>query len=183
MSATTATTTTTWEIDAAHTDVEFLARHLMVTKVKGSIPVSSGQIVFNESDMTKSTVNVTFDLANITSRDEKRDAHLRSADFFDIEHYPQATFTSTKVTAIEGDQFSVTGDLTIRGITKPVTMKATFNGTSKSPWNTEVASFSAVTTINREDWGLTWNVGLESGGVLVGKEIKLSIEAEAIKQQ
>ena len=182
MSATATSTTTIWAIDTAHTQVEFTAKHLMFTKVKGTLPVKSGTINWDEADFTNSSVEVVFDLANLSTSDEKRDAHLRSADFFDVENFGQATFTSTRVSPLKGDQFEVAGDLTIRGVTKPVVLKSTFNGTGKSPWGTEVASFSAETAINREDWGLTWNVGLETGGVLVGKEIKLAIESEAIKQ-
>jgi polyisoprenoid-binding protein YceI len=176
------TTTSVWAIDASHSLVEFTAKHLMFTKVKGTIPVSSGRIIRDEEDFTNSTVEVTLDVTRLASGDEKRDAHLRSADFFDVENHGEATFVSTHVSPLKGDEFVVTGDLTIRGVTRPVDLKATFNGVGKSPWGTEVGSFSAETTLNREDFGLTWNVGLEAGGVLVGKEIKLSIEAEAIKQ-
>ena len=166
-----------YALDPAHTHVGFLARHLVVTKVRGNFQKVEARIRSGET-LGASGVDVTIDVASLDSRDEKRDAHLRSADFFDVEHFPTMTFRSTGVEAAGEGRYAVTGDLTIRDQSHPVTLDVEFLGSEKTPWGTSVAVISASTEIDREQWGLTWNVALESGGVLVSKKIQLEIEAE-----
>jgi polyisoprenoid-binding protein YceI len=175
-------TTTTWEIDTSHTVAEFGVKHLMVSTTKGRFSDVTGTIELDESDVTRSRVDVSIGVASITTHDERRDAHLKSDDFFAADTYPKLTFTSTKVEANGEDRLNVTGDLTIRGVTRPVTLDVEFNGRATSPWGAEVIAYSAQTTINRKDFGLNWNLALEAGGVTVGEKVKISIDAEAIKQ-
>ncbi len=171
-----------WEIDPAHTLVEFSAKHMMVTTVRGRFSGVKGSIELNDVDPTKSSVTAEIDAGSLDTRTEQRDNHLRSADFLDVEHHPTITFRSTKVDHGRGDHYTVVGDLTIRGTTRPVTLDATLNGKGKTPYGTEVVGFSAETTINRKDWGLNWNVALEAGGLLVGDTIKIVLEVEAVRQ-
>ena len=182
MSTTAATTptVTTWNIDPAHSHVEFAVKHLMISTVKGRFAVVQGTIVTDESDPAKGRVEVAIDADSIDTREAQRDAHLKSADFFDVEKFPKLTFTSTKI-AGDGDSFTLTGDLTIHGVTRPVTLDVTSEGRGKDPWGGERAGFSATTRINRSVFGLTWNVLLETGGLTVGDEIKISIDAELVK--
>ena len=173
-------TKTTWKIDPSHTIVEFSAKHLMISTVKGRITDIEGTIVADEDELTNSSVDVTLKAASIDTRTEQRDHHLRSPDFLHAEQFPVITFRSTK---IEGDRedFSLTGDLTIREVTKPITLKVTFEGQTKDPWGGERIGFSASGKIDRRDFGLTWNQLLETGGAVVGNEIKIAVEVEAIK--
>ena len=166
-------------LEPSHTEVGFLARHLMVSKVRGNFEKFEGKITVGET-LAVSGVEVTIDVASLNSRDEKRDTHLRSAEFFDVEKHPTMTFRSTAVTAAAGGHFAVTGDLTVRDQTHPVILDVAYLGAEKSPWGTSVAVVSASAEIDREQWGLTWNVALESGGVLVSKKIQLEIEAEIV---
>jgi polyisoprenoid-binding protein YceI len=167
----------TYVIDTAHSTVEAVARHLMVTKVRGRFTEFSGQITVAE-DVTASTVEVDIDAASITTASADRDAHLRSPDFLDVETYPTLRFRSTGVTPA-GDGWRLAGDLTIRGVTRPVVLDMAFLGSSVDPWGSSKVSFSATTEIDREDFGMTWNQGLEAGGVLVGKSLKIEIEIQA----
>jgi len=182
MPVVTTSTKSTWAIDPGHTVAEFGVKHLMVSTVKGRFTEVSGAIELDEGDISRSRVDVAINVASINTHDEKRDAHLRSDDFFAAEQYPQITFASTKVEPNGKDRLNVTGDLTIRGVTLPVTLDVDVNGRATSPWGSEVIAYSAETTINRKDFGLTWNIALEAGGVTVGDKVKISIEAEAIKQ-
>lgn len=175
-------TRTTWAIDPSHTTVEFAVKHMMFTTVKGRFSGVSGTIELDEANIANSSVTAEIDATTIDTRDEKRDAHLKSADFFDVEKYPTITFKSTRVEPTSGGELRVVGDLTIHGVTREVVLNATFNGQGKNPWGNIVAGFEATTKINRKDFGLEWNVALETGGVLVGDEIKISIDVEAIKQ-
>lgn len=176
-------TKTVWAIDPAHTDVQFAVRHMMLSSTKGHFPGVSGTIVLDENDLTNSSVEVEIDAATIDTRDANRDTHLKSADFLDAEKFPKLTYKSTSITQIDEETYEVNGDLTIKDITRPVVLTTNFNGRGKSPWGIEVLSFSAETTINRKDWGLTWNVALETGGWVVGDKLKISIEVEANLQQ
>jgi polyisoprenoid-binding protein YceI len=178
----TATATATWTIDQSHSLAEFSVRHMMVSTVKGSFQTISGAVVLDEADLTNSSIEATIDTASITTRDEKRDEHLRSADFFEAAVFPTITFASTGITRRGGDDYDVAGNLTIKGVTRPVTLKTTFNGIGTSPWGTSVAGFEAHTEISRKDFGLEWNVALETGGVLVGDKVKIHLEIEVIKQ-
>jgi polyisoprenoid-binding protein YceI len=178
----TETTISTWAIDASHTTAEFGVKHLMVSTVKGRFSKLEGTVNLDESDITRSSVSVTIDVASVDTRDEGRDAHLRSADFFDVENYPTMTFKSTRVEPNGKDRLKITGDLTIRDITRPVVLESEFGGRGGTPWGTEVISYSAETTISRKDWNMEFNIPLDGGGVVVGDKVKISIEFEAIKQ-
>ncbi|MDX6235149.1 MAG: hypothetical protein QOH68_4316 [Nocardioidaceae bacterium] len=178
---TTTPTTGTYAIDPSHAHVGFKARHLVVAKVRGSFNDVSGTVEIAE-DPLQSSVQVEVQLASIDTRDETRDGHLRSADFFDVENHPTMTFRSTGLRADGGDRYELDGELTVRGITRPLTLHVTFDGTAQDPWGGERAVFSATGKVNREDFGLTWNQALETGGVLVGKDIEIEIEAEAVRQ-
>ena len=172
----------TWNLDLSHSEVNFAVKHMMISTVRGKFNKFSGTIDFNEADPTHSSIDVSIDVASIDTRDEKRDGHLKSGDFFDVEKFPAITFKSTKVEKVSDSTAKVTGDLTIRGVSRPVVLDVTYAGQAKSPWGTTSAGFSASTKISRKDWGLTWNVALETGGVLVGEDISIAIEAELVKQ-
>jgi polyisoprenoid-binding protein YceI len=171
---------TQWKLDATHTSVEFSAKHLMITTVKGRIADVEGTIEIDEKNPRNSSVEAVLKAASIDSRTTQRDDHLRSGDFLNVEKFPEIRFRSTK---IEGgrEEFKLTGDLTIRDVTKPITLDVTFEGETKDPWGGERAGFSAKGKIDRRDFGLTWNQVLEAGGVAVGNEIKINVEVEAIK--
>lgn len=182
MSTSTATTTNTLVIDNSHSTAEFVVKHMMFSKVRGNFERMSGVIIFDEQNVGNSSVEVEIETASISTRDAGRDQHLRNADFFDAESYPTITFRSTRVEA-DGDDFKVTGDLTMHGVTREVVLDAELNGRGNSPMGGfEVLSFSANTKINRSDFGLTWNAALETGGVLVSEDVKISLEIEAIPQ-
>jgi polyisoprenoid-binding protein YceI len=183
MSTTTQNALSTWTIDQSHSLAEFSVRHMMVSTTRGQFQTVEGSLQINESDLTQSSVDVTIDVASLTTRDEKRDEHLRSADFFDATTFPTITFKSTGIEQKKSDKYLVHGDLTIRGVTRPVVLETEFNGFGTSPWGQTVAGFEADTEISRKDFGLEWNVALETGGVLVGDKVKIHIEVEAIKQQ
>jgi len=170
----------TFTIDPTHTRVGFVARHLMVSKVRGSFTDVSGEIVVTE-DPTASTASVTIQAASIDTGVADRDNHLRSGDFLDVEKFPQLTIRSTGLEVTE-DGFQLRGELTIKDVTREVTLDAEFEGVARSPWGQEVIGFTATTEIDREDFGITWNQALETGGVLVGKKVKVEIELEAIRQ-
>ena len=174
-------THSTWQIDPTHSLVEFSVRHLMFSTVKGRFTSIKGTILDAGDTPTLSSVDVEIDAASVNTGDDKRDAHLRGADFFDVEHFPTITFKSTRIVGSR-DEFTLIGDLTLHGVTREVSLDATLNGTGVSPFGQTVAAFSAQTKINRKDWGLNWNVALETGGVLVSDQFKVEIELEAVKQ-
>jgi polyisoprenoid-binding protein YceI len=171
---------TQWKLDPTHTLVEFSAKHLMITTVKGRIADVEGTIDIDEKNPRNSSVEAVLKAASIDSRTTQRDDHLRSGDFLNVEKYPEIRFRST---SIEGDnkKFKLTGELTIRDVTKPITLDVEFEGQTKDPWGGERAGFSAKGKIDRRDFGLTWNQVLEAGGVAVGNEIKINVEVQAIK--
>jgi polyisoprenoid-binding protein YceI len=175
-----ATTKTTWKLDPSHTLVEFSAKHLMITTVKGRITDVEGTIVIDERNPRNSSVEATLKAVSIDTRTEQRDQHLRSADFLNAELFPEIRFRSTK---IEGDKdsFKLTGDLTIRDVTRPVTLDIQFEGQQTDPWGGERVGFSGSGKIDRRDFGLTWNQALETGGVVVGNDVKINLEVEAVK--
>jgi polyisoprenoid-binding protein YceI len=174
-----------WKLDPAHTSADFSARHMMITTVRGGFRNISGTIDFDPEHPENASVEATIDTTTMSSTGVvDRDNHLRSPDFLDVEKYPTITFKSTKVEPYDGGtKAKVTGDLTIKDVTRPVTLDVEYLGQSKSPWGTTNAGFSASTKINREDFGLTWNVALETGGWLVGKDITLNLDVEAIKAE
>jgi len=173
---------TTWKLDPSHTLVEFSAKHLMITTVKGRFTDVEGFIHADDKNIANSSVEATLKAVSIDTRTEQRDNHLRSADFLEVEKYPEITFRSTRIEGTK-KEFKLTGDLTIRGVTKPVTLDVTFEGQTKDPWGGERIGFSASGKIDRRDFGLTWNVVLEAGGLTVGNDIKINIEVEAVKVQ
>ena len=175
-----ATTKTTWKLDPSHTLVEFSAKHLMITTVKGRITDVEGTIVMDEKNPRNSSVEATLKAVSIDTRTEQRDQHLRSADFLNAELFPEIKFRSTK---IEGDKdsFKLTGDLTIRDVTRPITLDIRFEGKQTDPWGGERIGFSGSGKIDRRDFGLTWNQALETGGVVVGNDVKINLEVEAVK--
>ncbi len=171
----------TYTLDPAHTTAEFVGRHLMITKVRGRFTDFSGEVVIGEKP-EDSSVEVTIQAASVSSGDDKRDGHLRSADFLDVEKYPTITFRSTRVDVGSEGTAKVTGDLTVKDVTRPVTLDVEFDGAQGDPWGGQRLGFSASTEIDREDWGLTWNVALETGGMLVGKKIRLEFNVQAVKK-
>ncbi len=170
----------TWVLDPSHSEVSFSVRHMMISKVRGTFAVKSATIVAPENPL-EARVEASVDVASIDTKDEGRDNHLRSADFFDVETYPTLEFVSTGV-RYEGGDFLVDGDLTIRGVTKPVTFELEFGGFGTDPWGNYKAGATAKTVINREDFGLTWNAALETGGVLVGKDVTITLDLQGSLQ-
>jgi polyisoprenoid-binding protein YceI len=185
MSTLTATQTpisTVWKIDASHSQIEFSVRHLMISNVKGRFAGFEGAVRFDESDPSAADVEVTIDVSTVDTREAQRDAHLRSADFFDVEKYPQIVFKGKRITDRRGNEFTLVGDLTIHGVTREIALDVTEEGRGKDPWGGERAGFAATTTIKRSDFGLTWNQALETGGVIVGDAVKIGLELELIKR-
>lgn len=180
MTAPTATATNTWKLDPSHSSVEFSAKHMMFTTVKGRFGEVEGTVEINGDSPESAEVRATMKAASIDTRSEQRDGHLRSPDFLDVENFPEVTFKSTKI-AGNKDQFTITGDLTIRSTTKPVTLDVTYEGTGIDPWGGERLGFSASAKIDRREFGLTWNQALEAGGVLVSNDIKLHIDAQLVR--
>ena len=171
----------TWSIDPGHAEVGFVGRHLVFTKVRGRFRGVEGAVVIGD-DPADTTVDVVIDVASVDSGDETRDDHLRSAELFDVATFPTVTFTNARVTGQDGATFTVVGDLTIKGVTRRVVLDAEYLGFQADPWGGERAIFSAAGDVNREDFGVTWNMVLETGGVLVSKEIRLEIEVELVRQ-
>jgi polyisoprenoid-binding protein YceI len=182
MVAQTSIQTSTWALDSAHTQAEFAVKHMVFTTVKGHFSNITGTIKFDEGNWANSSVEVTIPVSTVTTNDAKRDAHLKSPDFFDSENNPNITFKSTSIEKKGSDRLKIAGDLSIRGVTKPVVLDATYNGQGQTPFGTTVIAFSAFTKINRKDYNVNFDVPLEGGGFLVGEEIKISIEVEAVKQ-
>ncbi|MCL6452557.1 MAG: YceI family protein [Alicyclobacillus sp.] len=168
-----------WTVDLAHSSVEFLVKHMVVSKVRGNFEDFSAVIEADPEDLTDARIEFTVNTASVSTRSEDRDKHLRSADFFDCDNHPAMTFKATKIERKSPGEYHVTGDLTIRGVTKPETFIVTYEGQGKNPWGVLVAAFSARGTINRSDYGLTWNAALEAGGVLVGDQVQVSLDIQA----
>lgn len=179
--ATAVGTGTTWSIDPAHSHLEFAVRHLMISTVKGRFGIVRGTVRSDDADPANGQVEIEIDADSIDTHEPQRDAHLRSADFFDVEKFPKLTFRSTRITDVSGDGFTLIGDLTIHGVTREVTLDVTSEGRGKDPWGGERAGFSATTRIKRSDFGLTWNQALETGGFVVGDDIKVSLDVELVK--
>lgn len=171
-----------WQLDTAHSHVQFTVKHMMISKVRGQFDKFEVSVEFNEQDPALSSVEARIDAASINTNDAQRDAHLKSPDFLDAENYPYITFTSKRIEKVGENHGRITGDLTIRGITKEVVLDVEYAGQLRNPWGMMVAGASARTKVNRKDWGLTWNQALETGGLLVGEEITIDIELELVKQ-
>jgi len=178
---TTSTGTRTYRIDKAHSEAIFQVRHL-VTKVRGRFTDFEGTIAYNEANPEQSSVNFTIQATSIDTAEADRDKHLRTPDFFHVEQFPTITFHSKRITRRSGDNFDVTGDLTMHGVTKEIVLPVAHMGKAKDPWGGERVGFEAETTINRKDFGLNWNAMLEAGGFLVGDEVKVSLEIQAVAQ-
>ncbi len=175
-------TTTTWNIDPVHTTAEFKVRHMMITNVKGQFTGVTGVLTLDEQDITKSHVEASIDAASINTREPDRDTHLKSADFLDVEKFPTLTFASTRVTRTGEGEVEVEGDLTIHGVTRKVEFFVEGpTPPGKDPWGNTRIGWTATTKINRKDFGLTWNAALETGGILVGDEVTITFDVEAIK--
>lgn len=167
-----------WQIDQAHSTIGFEVKHMMVSKVKGQFTNYSADVeVDNLEDLTSANIEITIDATSINTNNGDRDNHLKSAEFFDIEQFPDIKFKSTQITK-DGDDYKIAGDLTIKDVTKPVVFDVEYGGKGTNPWGVEVYGFEAETKIDREEFGLTWNAALETGGVLVGKDIKIKVELE-----
>jgi len=182
MSTTTQTlpATGTWTLDASHSEVGFSVRHLGISKTRGRFGAFSGTLQIDAENPSNSSVEVEIDASSIDTKDAGRDEHLRGADFFDVESHPTLAFRSTAVRG-DGADWVVEGELTIRGVTRPVVLETELVGLEKDPWGNERVGFAATTEVNREDFGLTWNAALETGGVLVGKNVKIHLDVEAVK--
>lgn len=179
------TNKTTWQIDPTHSSVELAVKHMMFTTVRGRFNDVMGTIELDEQNPANSTVNVEIAAASLDTGVADRDGHLRSADFLDVETHPTLTFVSKRIEgafAKEGDAFRITGDLSIRGVTKEVTLEGTFEGTGKDPWGGTRAGARATAKIDRRDWGLVWNQTLETGGILVANDVRIDLEVQAVKQ-
>jgi polyisoprenoid-binding protein YceI len=173
--------TGTYTIDAAHSRFGFVARHAMVTKVRGAFNEFDGKAVIDGDDPAKSSVSVTLQVASVDTRNAQRDGHLRTNDFLDVETYPTITFNSTEITHEGGNDFVVTGDLTIKDVTRPISIPLEFQGAAKDPFGNDRIGFEGSVVINRKDWGITWNAALETGGVLVSEKVTLEFEISAVK--
>ena len=175
--------TTTWKIDPAHSAAEFKVKHMMISNVRGKFSGLGGTLTFDEGDVSKSKVEASIPLATINTGDEQRDGHLKSADFFDAEKFPAMTFVSTAIAQKEPGELAVTGELTLHGVTKPVTFAV--EGPSlpgKDPWGNTRVGISATAKINRKEFGLTWNAALETGGMLVGEDVTITLDVQFTKQ-
>ena len=169
-----------WTFDPTHSGIHFAVRHLMISKVRGSFTKWTGTFEYDDKDPTKSQIAVTIDAASIDTKEAQRDGHLKSADFFDVEKFPSITFKSTSI-AKDGEDWKLNGDLTIHGVSKPVSLHVESHGQGKDPWGNERAGFSVKTSISRKEFGLHWNQALEAGGVVVGDKVEIECDVEAIK--
>jgi polyisoprenoid-binding protein YceI len=171
-----------WTVDTTHSSIDFTIRHMMIAKVKGSFHTFEAHIEADPTDLTTAHVQFSVDLSSIDTRNNDRDTHLRSDDFFDVNQHPKMTFQSTEIIRTGEGEYDVTGKLTIHGVTRSETFAVTFEGSGKDPWGNEKVGFSGQGSIKRSDYGLTYNSALETGGVLIGDEVKVSIDIEASRQ-
>lgn len=170
-----------WAVDVSHSAIDFSVKHMMIAKVKGSFHSFEAQISADPADLTTADIAFQIDLSSVDTRNGDRDAHLKSADFFDVENHPKLLFKATKIVSKGDGEYEVTGDVTLHGVTRQETFAVTYEGAGKDPWGNEKAGFSATGSLKRSDYGLTYNAVLETGGVLIGDEVKVSIEIEAAK--
>jgi polyisoprenoid-binding protein YceI len=171
-----------WKFDTVHSHVSFSVRHLMISRVHGSFKTWTGTLETDDADFKNAKLDVSIDAASVDTKEPQRDEHLRSADFFDVANHPKLTFESTAVERVDPEHFKVTGNLTIHGVTKPETLDVEHFGRQKDPWGGERAGFSAKTSIDRKDFGLTFNMPLDGGGFMVGDKIEITIDVEAVKE-
>ncbi|MCI3922264.1 YceI family protein [Paenibacillus sp. TRM 82003] len=171
-----------WAVDPTHSSVDFSIKHMMISKVKGSFTSFDASIEADPADLTTANISFSVDLGSVNTNNADRDNHLKSGDFFGIEENPKMTFVAKSVTKTDDGEYDVTGDLSLHGVTRSETFKVVFEGEGKDPWGNQKAGFSATGSIKRSDYGLTWNAALETGGFLVGDDVKVSIELQAVKQ-
>jgi polyisoprenoid-binding protein YceI len=174
---------TTWNLDPSHSEVTFKVKHMMITNVSGRFTEISGTAVTEEDEFTKADVNFTAKATSINTNSEQRDNHLRSAEFFDVEKYPEVTFKGTKFTKVDDQTYKLQGDLTMHGVTKNITLDVEYGGIQKDPYGQTKAGFTLSGKLNRKDFGLTWNAALETGGVMVSEEVRVQGEIQMIKAQ
>lgn len=174
--------TTTWAIDPTHSEIGFKVKHMMFTNVSGSFGTYDATISTEEDDFSTAAIEFSANIDSINTKNADRDAHLKSADFFDAASHPKLTFVASSVTKIDEENYEIAGDLSLHGVTKPVTLKSEFSGAMKDPWGNTKVGLNIEGKINRKDWGLNWNSALETGGVLVSEEVKLNIELQLVKQ-
>ena len=174
-------TTNTWNIDATHSGVNFSIRHLVVSKVRGRFAKYAGSVAVDDTDLTRSVVEATIDASSIDTGTAQRDDHLRSADFFDVEKFPELRFRSTRIEKVGDDRYRVVGDLTIRDVTREISLNVEYGGRAKDPWGNQRIGFVATTGLDRKDFGLGWNQVLEAGGFLVGDRVDIELEVQAVK--
>ncbi len=174
--------TTKWVLDPSHSELVFKVKHLMITNVKGEFRKMQGELVSQGNDFGKASVNLNIDASSIFTNDENRDGHLKAADFFDVEHHKEITFTGSSFIKLDEANYQLKGMLTIKGVSKEVSLEVEFGGINKDPWGNEKAGFSVSGKIQRKDWGLNWNAPLETGGVLVSDEVKINAEVQFVKQ-
>lgn len=175
-------TTSTWQLDASHSSIGFSVKHLMIATVRGSFGKFEAAFSGDEGDLGNATVSATIDASSIDTANDQRDGHLRSGDFFDVEKFPSITFAGKRIVGDAFGDFKIIGDLTIRGVTKEVTLDATFEGRAKDPWGNSRLGYSATGKISRSEFGLTWNQALETGGVMVSDDVRIAIEASFVRQ-
>jgi polyisoprenoid-binding protein YceI len=170
---------TKWNLDPAHSNIDFSIRHMMIAKVKGSFESYSAEIEADPEDLTSASISISIDVTSVNTRAADRDNHLRSADFFDVENFAKMTFVSKNIVKTGENEYEVTGDMTIRDVTRTETISVTYEGSGKDPWGNVKAGFSGSGSLKRSEYGLTWNAALETGGVLVGDDVKISFEIQA----
>ena len=172
----------TWAVDASHSHLEFSAKHMMISTVRGRFEKFDVALDLDDQDPTRAAVEVTVDVASLTTNEARRDAHLKSPDFFDAETYPTITFRGTRIEQVGAGEYKLIGDLTVKDQTRPVALTVTEEGRGQDPWGNQRLAYSATATLNRKDWGLNWNVALETGGWLVGDQIKIAVDMEIVAQ-
>jgi polyisoprenoid-binding protein YceI len=174
-------TTSSWNLDTVHSGINFTVRHMVVSKVRGRFAKFGGSVALDERDVTRSAVEATIDASSIDTGTGQRDDHLRSADFFDVERFPEIRFRSTQIEKLGEDRYRLTGDLTIRDVTRPISLEAEYGGRGKDPWGNERVGFTAKGALDRKDFGLKWNQVLETGGVLVSDRVEIELEVQAVR--
>ena len=174
---------TKWLLDPMHSELQFKIKHLMISNVSGSFKSFNAEVVTEEEDFSTAVIKLTAEMASISTNNEQRDAHLRNSDFFEVEKYPELKFISTKIEESDSDTYALHGELTLKGVTKPVKLNVEFNGIAKDPWGSERAGFLVTGKINRTDWGVSFNSILETGGVALSEEVKINAELELVKQE
>ena len=174
--------TTKWVLDPTHSELGFKIKHLMISSVSGSLKSFQAEVETHGVDFTTAQISLSADMASISTNNDQRDAHLRNSDFFEVEKFPELKFTSTKLEKIDSDTFALFGDLTLKGVTRPVKLNVEFNGVTKDPWGGERAGFVVTGKINRSDWGVNFNGVLETGGVMLSEEVRINSEIQLVKQ-